>query len=105
MEPAIRVSISSDAQTVTDPATGDATTTPASTVGLKLPYARSASPALVEAPGVVSHDNNNNNGSSTVAVLKPDTAVQINTVIRNAATPTRYSYTPGSERCDERRAG
>lgn len=104
MEPAIRVSISSDAQTVTDPATGDATTTPASTVGLTLPYARSASPALVEAPGVVSHDNNNN-GSSTVAVLKPDTAVQINTVIRNAAGPTRYSYAPGSERCDERRAG
>jgi hypothetical protein len=91
VEPAIGVSISSDAQTVTDPDTGDATTTPASTVGLTLPYARSASPALVEAPGVVSYDNNN--GSSTVAVLKADTSVQINTVIRNAAAPTRYSYT------------
>ena len=88
--PSTGVTISSDAQTTTDSDTGATTTTPASTVGLTLPYAQAASRAVIESPGVVSYDNQN--GSTTLAVLKSDTSVQINTIISSASAPTRYTY-------------
>ncbi|MDP4332423.1 DUF2599 domain-containing protein [Curtobacterium sp. A7_M15] len=84
------VTVASDAQSTTDPDTGDTTTIPASTVSLALPFAQTASNATVEAPGVVSYRNNN--GSSTLAVLKADTSLQLNTVISDASAPSAYSY-------------
>lgn len=84
------VTITSSAQTSTDPDTGDTTTIPASTVGLQLPFASTASSAQTESPGIVSYDNGN--GSATLAVLKRDTSVQVNTIITNATAPTSYSY-------------
>lgn len=88
--PSDGVTISAPAQSTPDPETGQTTTVPASTVAMGLPFASQASAALVEAAGVVSYDNAN--FSSTLAVLKADSSVQVNTVIANANAPTSYVY-------------
>jgi len=58
------------------------------TVGL--PFADSAGDATVEAPGIVSYDNNN--GSTTIPSVTQKGSLKINTVIANSSAPTRYDY-------------
>lgn len=84
------VTLTQDAQTTTDPADGSTITTPATTIGMVLPFPSTASNAHVEANGIVSY--NNNNGSSTVSIVKQDTSVQLNTIIQNATAPKAYKY-------------
>ena len=73
-----------------DPADGIALGGAGRSISLGLPFASGAESAKVEQPGVVSYDNNN--GSTTVPIVNEDGSVQINTVIENAAAPTRYEY-------------
>lgn len=58
------------------------------TIGL--PFASQASDAVVEAPGIVSYDNNN--GSTTVPVVKADGSVQITTIIDGPNSPSVFDY-------------
>ncbi|RUQ09433.1 DUF2599 domain-containing protein [Curtobacterium sp. HSID17257] len=88
--PSEGVTLSAPAQSTTDPETGSVSTVPASTVALSLPFAAQATAGFVESAGVVSYDNGNR--SSTVAVLKSDSSVQVNTVMADATAPTRYAY-------------
>ncbi|MDH6238214.1 hypothetical protein [Cryobacterium sp. CG_9.6] len=73
-----------------DPAAGITLDADGRSVSIGLPFTPDASSAKVEQEGVVSYDNNN--GSTTVPVVQTDGSVQINTVIDNAAAPTRYEY-------------
>ncbi|MCI0156923.1 hypothetical protein KNO15_09480 [Leifsonia shinshuensis] len=73
-----------------DPAAGISLSGENGTVSIGLPFADQAAGATVQKPGVVSYDNGN--GSSTVPVVQSDGSVQINTIVDNAAAPTRYSY-------------
>ena len=88
--PSDGVTISAPAQSTTDPDTGQTKTIPASTVAMGLPFASQASAAHSESASIVSYDNANS--SSTVAVLKTDSSVQVNAVMMNASAPTSYVY-------------
>lgn len=74
----------------TDPAAGISLGAGAEAISIGLPFAEHADSATVEAPGVVSYDNNN--GSITVPVVENDGTVQINTVVNDADAPHRYTY-------------
>jgi hypothetical protein len=84
------VTLSAPAQSSADPETGETTTIPASTVAMGFPFAAQAAAAHIESAGVVSYDNANH--SSTVAVLKADSSVQVNSVLADATAPTTYAY-------------
>jgi hypothetical protein len=88
--PSDGVTISAPAQSTTDPDTGQTKTIPASTVAMGLPFASQAFAAHSESASIVSYDNANS--SSTVAVLKTDSSVQVNAVMMNASAPTSYVY-------------
>lgn len=87
------VQIVSNEQTSTDPDSGKTTDIPASTIAVQLPEASTAGAPTVETTGVVSWANTDNFHS--VAVVKQDTSVQMDTVLDNASAPTRYSYPLG----------
>lgn len=63
----------------------------AAAISVKLPFADTASNAIVVSDGVVAFDNEN--GSVTAPVVKDDGSLQITTVIESASAPTRYPYT------------
>ena len=73
-----------------DPAAGISMGGAAASVSIGLPFAAQADDATVQKPGVVSYDNNN--GTATVPAVQDDGSVQINTIIDNAAAPTRFEY-------------
>jgi hypothetical protein len=73
-----------------DPADGIQVVSSRGRISIGLPFAAHASDVVVEAPGIVSYDNQN--GSSTVPVVQDNGTVQINTVISSSSAPTRYSY-------------
>lgn len=73
-----------------DAADGITLGTPDGTIGIGLPNADNAEPAVAEMAGVVSYDNGD--GSTTVPVVKDDGSVQITTVIADATAPKRYEY-------------
>jgi hypothetical protein len=82
----------SDAKVVipVQPELGISVGTSAGTVAISLPFAQEAESAKAEKNGVVSYDNNN--GSTSVPVVTSNGALQINTVIKDASAPSRYSY-------------
>jgi len=84
------VNIASTEQSYTDEDTGEVTVIPASSISMRLPNASSDSPATVESPGVVSW--NNVSGFHTVAILKNDTSIQMNTVLDGPSSPTSFAY-------------
>ncbi|WP_345763314.1 hypothetical protein [Diaminobutyricibacter sp. McL0608] len=88
---AIDATIAGTALTVpVDPTAGISAVTPNGEVSIGLPFAAKAKHAKAEKRGVVSYDNNN--GSTTVPVVQSNGDVQINTIIKIADAPTRYSY-------------
>lgn len=74
----------------TDAADGITLGTADGVIGIGLPNAEHADPAVSEMAGVVSYDNGD--GSTTVPVVKDDGSIQINTIIADEAAPTRYEY-------------
>lgn len=74
----------------TDPAKSISLESSGVSFSVGLPFAESASDAIVVANGVVSF--NNNNGSTTTPVVKEDGSLQITTIIADESAPTRYDY-------------